>query len=120
MAKTRTAAATIGAVVVAENHITAFFARFPQFDYEPANTASSENDRMVKHFGWNVGGNKWNRTFRLFHKTLLAQFTCLFGTDDNKLENLRHVCEKLDISPIPASITACKKVRLQQIFLKIW
>lgn len=94
-----------------EDHVASFFARYPRFDYEATHGVVSEYDRMVEYFGWRVGGKKMQRALPLFQKALVAQFGCLFGTDENKLENLQHLCEKLEISPIPANVTACKMVR---------
>ncbi|EFY94683.1 hypothetical protein X797_010620 [Metarhizium robertsii] len=93
----------------ADDHIGTFFAAYPDFDYEPTNEVWSEYRRLVKHYGWKTKSQKEKEANAAFRIALVEQFGSIYGTDENKLEALQRLCEKLGIDPIPTSITACKK-----------
>jgi hypothetical protein len=98
-------------MVKADDHIGAFFAGYPDFDYEPTNEVWSEYLGLIHHYGWKAKSQKEKEANAAFRIALVKQFGSIYGTDDNKLEVLQRLCEKLDIDVIPTSITACKKVR---------
>ncbi|KAM0253636.1 hypothetical protein ACHAQJ_007211 [Trichoderma viride] len=85
-----------------------FFAKYPQFDYNPHGESWSEYSRLVQFFGWKNGSKKERPARNHFRKAIVGQFTHLYGADENKLDTLQLLCEKIRISPIPNTITSCK------------
>jgi hypothetical protein len=94
----------------AADPIDAFFTNYPGFDYDASKEVWSEYRRMVQHFGWSSKSQEEQTGYAAFRHALVEQFGHMFGTSDSKLETLQHLCEKLDVTPVPGSITACKKV----------
>ncbi|GAO15884.1 uncharacterized protein UV8b_07771 [Ustilaginoidea virens] len=88
----------------------AFFARFSQFDYDPAAEAWLEFERMVTSPTWSIYGVEVRAARRRLIAALVAQFDLAYGTrEEDKLETLQTLCGKLSLSPVPETITACKK-----------
>ncbi|KAG5980258.1 hypothetical protein E4U55_004238 [Claviceps digitariae] len=97
------------ALVKVEGPIDLFFRRYSNFDYNPQAEAWTEFYRMCGYFGWYGNNKKQAKARGVFREAIVAQFGAQYGTDENKLDILQGLCEKLEISPIPLSITACKK-----------
>ncbi|KAG5944996.1 hypothetical protein E4U53_006772 [Claviceps sorghi] len=98
------------ALVRSEGPIDSFFKRYHQFQHNPHAEAWSEYHRMVSFFNWTTNNKKERRANRLFQEAIVAEFGASYGVDENKLDVLQRLCEKLEISPVPQSITSCKKV----------
>ncbi|QPG95525.1 hypothetical protein C2857_001067 [Epichloe festucae Fl1] len=93
----------------ASDPIGKFFARYNQFDYDPHSEAWSEYHRMCAFFNWKKDCKKERAANTLFRDAIVAQFGCLYGVDENKLATLQRLCEKLEVFPVPQSVTSCKK-----------
>ncbi|TWU71430.1 hypothetical protein ED733_002233 [Metarhizium rileyi] len=104
----KTTAASV-ALVKTVDHIGLFFAGYGQFNYDATSEVWTEYRRMVQHFGWQPKGRRENTANNRFRAALVQQFGQLYGTDESKLETLQRLCEKLELYPVPASVTACKK-----------
>ncbi|KAG6001226.1 hypothetical protein E4U21_004605 [Claviceps maximensis] len=99
------------ALVSLEDPIDEFFEKYHQFDYDPHAEVWSEFHRMCDFFNWTRDDKKKRKAGDRFREAIVAQFGVLYGEDENKLDVLQRLCEKLDICPIPQSIKSCKKDR---------
>ncbi|KAG6030202.1 hypothetical protein E4U19_000557 [Claviceps sp. Clav32 group G5] len=97
------------AVVRTAGPIDRFFNRYNQFEYDPHSEAWGEFHRLCDFFGWLKGSREENAARNLFRQALVDEFGAIYGENDEKLDVLQQLCRKLDIDPIPQSITACKK-----------
>lgn len=88
-----------------------FFAKYPQFDYKPREDSWSEYRRMVQTLQWKTGDKKERIARSKFPKAIVGRFNQLYGTDENKLDTLQLLCNKIGISPVWETITSCKAVR---------
>ncbi|KAG5996414.1 hypothetical protein E4U54_002570 [Claviceps lovelessii] len=89
--------------------IDLFFGRYNQFAYNPHAESWSEYFRMCAFFRWTKHSKKERKVRTLFQDAIVAEFGALYGADENKLDTLQRLCGKLDIFPVPQSITSCKK-----------
>lgn len=87
-----------------------FFARYNQFDYDAHSEAWSEYHRMTAFFNWKKDGKKERAANALFREAIVSQFELLYGVNENKLATLQLLCLKLEVLPVPGSVTSCKKV----------
>ncbi|KAG6034537.1 hypothetical protein E4U41_006513 [Claviceps citrina] len=97
------------AVVRIPGPIDLFFRRYNQFDYDPHGEAWAEYRRMTGFFHWKKDSEKERKANNLFREAVVAEFGALYGASEDKLDTLQRLCGKLEISPLPQSITACKK-----------
>lgn len=86
-----------------------FFARYNQFDYDAHSEAWSEYHRMTAFFNWKKDGKKERAANALFREAIVSQFELLYGVNENKLATLQLLCLKLEVLPVPGSVTSCKK-----------
>lgn len=94
----------------AEDHIDAFFAQYPRFAYDPREESWAQYHCMVRTLQWQKGSHRERAARKRFNKAIVAQFGRLYGIDENKLQSLQLLCQKLGISPGAKTVTACKKV----------
>lgn len=93
-----------------KDELSKFFALYNQFEYNETEASRTAYNRLVAFFGWEADGKKERKAKERFQKALVAQFEQLYGADENKLDVLQTLCGKIGISPIPNTITSCKKV----------
>ncbi|KAI0318926.1 hypothetical protein OF83DRAFT_1113356 [Amylostereum chailletii] len=85
--------------------LRAFFANYPQFDYNPAGSPVNEFRRMRRDFPLLVPRGR-NAAFR---SALTNEFNWKYGTDVTKLESWQSLCRTVGIAPIPDTVTQCRK-----------
>lgn len=93
-----------------QDKLSQFFALYNQFEHNPKEGSRTAYNRLVDFFGWEAGGKKERKAKERFQDALVAQFEQLYGADENKLDVLQTLCGKIGISPIPSTVTQCKKV----------
>ncbi|KAG6091188.1 hypothetical protein E4U31_007316 [Claviceps sp. LM219 group G6] len=86
-----------------------FFQRYDQFDYDPHSEVWGEFRHLCGFFGWLRNSPEENAARNLFQQALVDEFGAIYGENDEQLDVLQQLCRKLEIDPIPQSITACKK-----------
>ncbi|KAG6145213.1 hypothetical protein E4U28_001775 [Claviceps purpurea] len=89
--------------------IDLFFSTYQQFNYDPHSKVWDEFNRLAKFYHWQKGSEEGKKARNLFRQALVDEFGANYGESDNKLDVLQRLCEKLEITPMPQSITACKK-----------
>ena len=87
-----------------------FFADYPTFAYDRTKPVMAEFKRMCLQLGWNVGRGSGRAAHRAFKDALTRQFNEIYGTDIHSFEPWKKLCQILQISPIPETITECRKV----------
>lgn len=83
---------------------------FDQFsDFQPDNVAvfSVEFNRLANARGWHTGSNTWRRNWA---RAIHSEFQRAYNTNTSRLANWQDLCAEVGISPMPPSITKCKKV----------
>lgn len=98
------------AITKVNDELGLFFAVYPQFEYNPQEESWAAFNRLVAFFGWKTGGKKERKARDKFKKALVGQFGQLYGADENKLEVLQELCQKVGVFPVPSTLTTCKKV----------
>lgn len=93
-----------------KDELSKFFVLYHQYDYDPQQPSRTEYKRLVAFFGWKEDSAKERKARERFLKAIAARFEQLHGADENKLDVLQTLCEKIGISPIPDTVTKCKKV----------
>ncbi|EHK50232.1 uncharacterized protein TrAtP1_007301 [Trichoderma atroviride] len=96
-----------------------FFAVYCQFNYDPQEPSATAYSRLVAFYGWKTDSKKERKARKGFQKALADQFEQLYGHDDNKLDVLQILCGKIGISPVPNTITSCKKA-IQKYHVNIY
>ncbi|KAG6268084.1 hypothetical protein E4U48_004850 [Claviceps purpurea] len=86
-----------------------FFSRYSQFDYDPHSQVWSEYNRLCRYFRWDKGSPTEKTARKLFRQALVDEFGAIYGVDDNKLDVLQRLCEKLEINPLPQTLTDCRE-----------
>ncbi|KAG6157968.1 hypothetical protein E4U37_006633 [Claviceps purpurea] len=94
---------------VPESPIDLFFSTYQQFNYDPHSKVWDEFNRLANFYHWQKGSEEGKKARNLFRQALVDEFGANYGESDNKLDVLQRLCEKLEITPMPQSITACKK-----------
>ncbi|KAG6182522.1 hypothetical protein E4U23_006467 [Claviceps purpurea] len=97
------------AIVRTAGPIDRFFNWYDQFGYDPHSQVWNEYNRLCGFFGWLKGSPEENAARNLFRQALVDEFGAIYGENDDKLDVLQQLCRKVEIDPIPQSITACKK-----------
>ncbi|KAG6091189.1 hypothetical protein E4U30_007949 [Claviceps sp. LM220 group G6] len=97
-------------VVRVSGPIDLFFSQYQEFNYDPHSRVWTEFRRLCGFFGWLKGSPAENAARNLFQQALVDEFGAIYGENDEQLDVLQQLCRKLEIDPIPQSITACKKV----------
>ncbi|KAG5961367.1 hypothetical protein E4U56_003927 [Claviceps arundinis] len=101
---------TAGPIVRTAGPMDLFFSRYSHFDYNPHSQVWSEYNRLCGYFRWDKGSPTEKTARKLFRQALVDEFGAIYGVDDNKLDVLQKLCEKLEINPLPQSIADCKEV----------
>lgn len=104
-------------VVRMSGPIDLFFSKYQEFNYDPHSRVWTEFRRLCGFFGWLKGSPAENAARDLFRQALVDEFGAIYGENDEKVDVLQQLCRKLEIDPIPQSITACKKVRFRKVYM---
>ncbi|KAG6144125.1 hypothetical protein E4U38_003096 [Claviceps purpurea] len=92
--------------------------QYHQFDYDPHSKVWDEFNRLANFFHWQEGSQKEKKARNLFRQALVDEFGANYGESDSKLDVLQRLCQKLEIGPMPQSITACKKA-INSVYVNI-
>lgn len=84
-----------------------FFSQYPDFNHDPMAPLLVEFQRLSLHRGWKVGGRTYRQNRR---KCFTQEFEHYYGQASDKLAGWQALCADVHISPLPSSITQCKKV----------
>ncbi|KAK0515346.1 hypothetical protein JMJ35_002725 [Cladonia borealis] len=93
---------------MASTHQEKYLDRFPGFQGDPRRPLNEEFARLASFKQWRIGSKVYKREHTKF---LRAELDLHLGVIEQcrKLEDWQVLCQELRVSPIPASITQCKK-----------
>jgi hypothetical protein len=95
--------------------ISCFFARYPNFIYDPTKPLEHEFGRLLRTLG--PKSSKIKKAKKHYRIALTEQFNFRFGTNANKLDAWQVLCHCVGIEPAPESITQCRKVSLPDMLI---
>jgi hypothetical protein len=93
-----------------EDYVSAFFAQYPGFRYNPSTRAQTQFDNMCKVFEWDKGNLERANALRELKDALIRQFNGIYGIDVDSLENWKNLCRVLEILPVPRGLNDCRNV----------
>lgn len=88
----------------------AFYAFYKDFTPDPLASLAANFDALALKRGWAPGGHTRTRAHRHFRDAMIEQFNVTYGTDAGSLENWQNLCRVVGVTPVPESVTQCKKV----------
>lgn len=94
------------------NHIAAYFAKYPQFTFNPNNHVVDEWERLCRSLNLDPD-QPWTKRVRKMHAALdtalVRHFNARFGTNANDLSAWQGLCRRVDIL-VPDTIIGCYQV----------
>ncbi|KAL4250185.1 hypothetical protein AB1N83_014280 [Pleurotus pulmonarius] len=85
-----------------ESYFSAFFARYPEFRYNPANSAILEFDRLCKL--------RRDEAHQAFKDAMVKEFNDIYGTDEGDINSWHKICTVLDIDPLPKTLRESRDI----------
>ncbi|KAI0751373.1 hypothetical protein C8Q80DRAFT_1097870 [Daedaleopsis nitida] len=98
------------AQVASANHINDYFARYPRFNHDPAAPFLSEFRRLARQLGWEQDSRRLADERRALQNAMVLQFNAMYGRSASDLGAWQSLCRAIGISPVPESITKCRKI----------
>jgi hypothetical protein len=97
--------------------IEEYFAQYPNFNFLPSThdwRQVGAFNSLAQELGWSQKHrqNEWKKFKNLWTRVAETEFS------ESTLEHYQTLCEDLDISPIPESVTACKN-ELRKVYVNI-
>ncbi len=91
----------------------AYFRKFQGFQPDPQATLIENWENLVAWRGWKQDSKKYRKAKKDYMKALAEDYIDSIeeGGAPEKLAGLQGLCGDLNVSPIPTSITQCRKVR---------
>jgi len=85
-----------------------FFGSFEGFEPNPTALLAEEFSRLAVERQWKPGTKTYTKNQR---RCFIEEFETQWGTETSSLEVWQALSAEIGITPIPSSITQCKKVR---------
>ncbi|KAM6502997.1 hypothetical protein JOM56_002974 [Amanita muscaria] len=98
---------------VEATHILAFFAEYPDFEYNATAPVWKEFNRLTRYMGWNPRPGEdpeYGEARSAFAAALGQQFSTFYGSDVNDINAWQALCTALGVEPIPDSLGKCRKL----------
>ncbi|RPD61910.1 hypothetical protein L226DRAFT_571306 [Lentinus tigrinus ALCF2SS1-7] len=92
------------------NHIHAYFAQYPEFDYQLDAPFLKEFRRLLRVKGWNNDPVRRKAEWDDIHDAMVLQFNTMYGRSAGDLSAWQSLCAALGVDPIPDSIKQCRKI----------
>ncbi|KAI0069692.1 hypothetical protein K474DRAFT_1714010 [Panus rudis PR-1116 ss-1] len=89
-------------------HIEAYFAQYPSFHFDASVQVTEEFHRLCDQFKW--GKNRREQERKKLNEALVLQFNEFFGTNVDKYESWKYLCQILGVTEIPPSISKCRAI----------
>ncbi|KAF8988974.1 hypothetical protein BDQ17DRAFT_1257362 [Cyathus striatus] len=78
-----------------------------KYRYNKNTPITKEFRKLRKAYHWK--GRVLSRKRQQYREAIVDQFNSAYGTDVHDLNAWRHICQIIGISPVPETITDCKK-----------
>ncbi|RDX53153.1 hypothetical protein OH76DRAFT_1433139 [Lentinus brumalis] len=92
------------------NHIHEYFAKYPEFDYQPVAPFLQEFRRLLRFKGWNNDPTRRKIEWDEIHDAMVLQFNVMYGRRADDLSAWQSLCDALGVNPIPDNIAQCRKI----------
>ncbi|CAE6457930.1 unnamed protein product [Rhizoctonia solani] len=91
-------------------YLSAFFRKYPSFDYDSSEPVMSEFYRMCDSFGWERGDEDREEARDGLKDALVHEFNAIYGTDHESLAAWQSLCRVLNLTSIPEQLEACRRL----------
>jgi hypothetical protein len=88
--------------------ISAYFARFPDFDFDDADETMSQFSELQETCQWS--SKQYREEKDALQLALVEQFNQIYGRDAQSIRGWQELCRTLGITPIPATVGECALV----------
>ena len=101
-------------IVMGNTKQDGYLKSFPNFEEDLQISIVEEFSRLAINQGWGADTSKFKNQRKQYFKAVYEAYlgSVENGLQDEKLKKLQKLCEDLKVSPVPDSITKCKKVRM--------
>jgi hypothetical protein len=97
----------------AATFITAFFAEYPEFDYDSTAPVTQEYRRLTQESDWMPRSQEDKKAKAAFGTAMGKQFASFYGSSIHDIKAWKALCEALGVDPIPKTIAECRDVRTE-------
>jgi hypothetical protein len=94
------------------NPMAAFFALYPSFNYNPANSSAAEFRRLCRYMDWEMDDNEQKSAWFEFQNAVARLFNGVYGTDATSLQAWQHLCRRVRIDPPPDVLEEAREVSI--------
>ncbi|KAJ6448248.1 hypothetical protein C8R45DRAFT_850414, partial [Mycena sanguinolenta] len=98
--------------------LEAFFADYPDVDYDPALPVSAQYRYLCRVYGFRRGNPDAEAAYEGYQHALTQAFRTFYGTDVDDLATLQSLCRVLEVVPIPKTVWDCQ-MALRQVHVNI-
>ncbi|KAF8730601.1 hypothetical protein AX14_005409 [Amanita brunnescens Koide BX004] len=84
--------------------IAAFFAEYPDFEYDSTAPVTQEYRRLTQESDWMPRSQAEKKAKSAFGEAMGKQFASFYGTSIHDMEAWKALCEALGVDPIPETI----------------
>ncbi|RDX53154.1 hypothetical protein OH76DRAFT_77150 [Lentinus brumalis] len=88
--------------------IERFFARFPEFDYQPTAPFLDEFKRLKELKEWDDKAEEREKS--KLQEAMVEQFTVMYGREENDLLAWQRLCNALGVNPVPDTLHECRQL----------
>ncbi|TFK93885.1 hypothetical protein K466DRAFT_649659 [Polyporus arcularius HHB13444] len=88
--------------------IERFFARFPEFDYQPTAPFLDEFKRLKELKEWDDKGERREKS--KLQEAMVEQFTVMYGREETDLLAWQRLCNALGVNPVPKTLHECRQL----------
>ncbi|KAG8738748.1 hypothetical protein FRC10_006512 [Ceratobasidium sp. 414] len=92
------------------SHLKAFFANYPNFNYDPARPTMDEFYRMCDRTWPDREDPRRDVARNGIRDALTRQFNDIYGTDERSLTAWKELCSVLQLRDIPDELNACREL----------
>jgi len=92
----------------AATFITAFFAEYPEFDYDSTAPVTQEYRRLTQESDWMPRSQEDKKAKAAFGTAMGKQFASFYGSSIHDIKAWKALCEALGVDPIPKTIAECR------------
>ncbi|KAG9225025.1 hypothetical protein CCMSSC00406_0001824 [Pleurotus cornucopiae] len=96
------------------SNFPAFFANYPEFQYNPAKSAILEFYRLCDLNHWDRDDPERERAHKAFKDVLVKEFNDIYGTDEKDINSWHKICTVVNIDPLPDTLRKARDAVLSK------
>ncbi|KAJ7115263.1 hypothetical protein C8R44DRAFT_709707 [Mycena epipterygia] len=97
--------------------MSTYWNSYPNFLHNPTAPLQQEFKLLAAQHGWTVGGSQYKKEWERCGRD---EFSHYFGVDESQLSGWQAMCVLVGSDPVPDSITQCKKVLRNEVWVNIF